>query len=348
MRIVLALLGACFGLLALFNALDGRPVIALAEFGMACCGVLLLIKFRSDQEAERWALPLTMLLGAVILLVFWRKPVEENVFFWIMLMPVVSYLLLGRYRGLRYTAVFMTLALAISVYKFSQTDIGYSLTAVFNVVLCSLCIFTMTHAHEKAREQVHRQLTEAAVVDPLTGLINRAGLSARFFDHRASLRRHRRPGSLILLDLDHFKAINDSYGHAVGDRVLIWMADLFDECLREMDAASRIGGEEFALLLPDADERVALLIAERLRGRIAAGGCEIGGQRIKVTATMGVTPIEQDDSDISAPLMRADALLYRGKRDGRDRVVSNLGSPDSVFDNAPDVAGLWSERMHSP
>lgn len=172
---------------------------------------------------------------------------------------------------------------------------------------------------------LRRQLEEAARVqahtDDLTGLPNRR----RFFElaEREIVRaqRYDEPLAVVMLDLDHFKEVNDSHGHAAGDQVLRAVADACRDVLRTSDVVGRLGGEEFAILLPATSLDGARQFAERLRSAIAA--CRIGlpGAEISLTATLGVAArVPGEDLTLDELLARADAALYRGKAAGRNRV----------------------------
>ena len=162
------------------------------------------------------------------------------------------------------------------------------------------------------------ELARAATTDPLTGLANR-----RAFFERAPLvidlcARLGRPAAVALFDLDHFKEVNDRYGHAAGDAVLAEFAARLQRSVRRSDLPARLGGEEFAVLLPCADGLVAAYVAERVRAAVAARPFTAGGTPFAVTVTAGVAPVTP--AGLEAALRAADAALYRGKRAGRNRV----------------------------
>jgi diguanylate cyclase (GGDEF)-like protein len=174
-------------------------------------------------------------------------------------------------------------------------------------------------ARNRDLEAAYRHIEELARTDPLTGLLNRRGLAelARREVHRAN--RTGQPVAVLMLDLDHFKAINDELGHDVGDAVLRAVGALLQTTLRPYDVSSRLGGEEFAVLLPGCSLHSAVAIAERLRARLVQSS--IAGLPRAVTASFGVTTLRIDE-DLDAALRRADVALYRSKHQGRDRVTS--------------------------
>ncbi|QNK02139.1 sensor domain-containing diguanylate cyclase [Dyella telluris] len=186
--------------------------------------------------------------------------------------------------------------------------------------LGSMLLVTLTDISEQAQQM--RQLQTAADLDPLTELPNR-----RYFDNaaeRLTTMAREQPSSLavIELDLDHFKRVNDSYGHAAGDRVLGVVAKLIRGAAREADVAARIGGEEFAMLLPDTSLEQAETVANRLRRSVEGTPILLeDGTTIVQTISMGVSVYLSREPGIDAALARADAALYEAKASGRNRVV---------------------------
>jgi diguanylate cyclase len=129
--------------------------------------------------------------------------------------------------------------------------------------------------------------------------------------------------SLVLVDVDHFKRINDTYGHAVGDRVLVAVGEALTKAARTCDLPARYGGEEFVVLCPDTDAPGAMILADRIRKALGAIEVQdVDGRPLKgVTATLGVAGLAAADKDASTILARADAALYHGKASGRDQAV---------------------------
>jgi diguanylate cyclase (GGDEF)-like protein len=167
-------------------------------------------------------------------------------------------------------------------------------------------------------------LTTLANIDGLTGLFNR-----RHFDLLARIewdrsRRYSRPLSIMIADIDHFKAVNDRFGHDAGDNVLKSVADVCRSTKRESDILARIGGEEFALLLPETNEAAALIAAERLLGYIRKCCPIIGAETLAVTVSIGIASASPSTSNVATLLKRADEALYEAKHLGRNRVESSI------------------------
>ncbi|MCK2184265.1 GGDEF domain-containing protein [Halomonas getboli] len=163
--------------------------------------------------------------------------------------------------------------------------------------------------------------TEALVsTDMLTGVLNRRGFRANGRAVLARAERHHRPVVVAMLDLDHFKALNDTYGHAAGDITLQTFAHICRDCLRPYDLIGRIGGEEFAVMLSDGDPDEAQGIFERLRETVADTELVLGEECLHVTVSLGLALVPPG-GDLDEALNRADLALYRAKQAGRNRVV---------------------------
>ncbi len=165
----------------------------------------------------------------------------------------------------------------------------------------------------------HQTLLEQSTKDALTGLGNRGAVLGELQNRFELSRRHVRPMSVVMVDLDHFKQLNDTHGHGSGDLVLRIFADLVRLNLRSTDLAGRIGGEEFLLVLPETDTQGAMLLAERLRLAVQNTTIQLPDLCLQVTASMGVAERSSKDRDGGDLLGRADAALYRAKHLGRNR-----------------------------
>jgi diguanylate cyclase (GGDEF)-like protein len=170
-------------------------------------------------------------------------------------------------------------------------------------------------------EEAQMQMQEIATTDPLTGLANRRGLQERTRAVIGAGRRRKRPMSVLIADIDHFKAINDRYGHECGDMVLKQFADVLGATVkRQQDVVARWGGEEFVVLLHDAPLNDALALANIICRRIEATPFDIKTEHIRVTVSIGVAALFEEAADLDQALAIADASLYEAKHTGRNRV----------------------------
>ncbi|MEF2072412.1 PleD family two-component system response regulator [Consotaella aegiceratis] len=175
--------------------------------------------------------------------------------------------------------------------------------------------------YEDGLRQSLTETIEMAVRDPLTGLYNRRFMESHLEKAIARARLDGKPLAVLIADIDHFKKINDGWGHDAGDLVLRQFAALITQTLRGSDLACRYGGEEFVILMPEADGRAAQLIGERLRASVAETAVDLKGELISITVSAGCAVFNPASDDASSLLKRADQALYAAKRGGRNRVV---------------------------
>jgi diguanylate cyclase (GGDEF)-like protein len=174
------------------------------------------------------------------------------------------------------------------------------------------------------RDRHETELRRHAETDPLTGVLNRRGFLDSAERDIARARSEQRPIGLLLFDLDHFKTVNDRFGHLAGDRALVRFAALAVRAIRANDLIGRIGGEEFAALLNGVDMSTATVIAERIRADFATLGIEHDGMAIPATVSAGVAVASGAGADLGGLLAEADRALYGAKGAGRDRVHGAL------------------------
>jgi diguanylate cyclase (GGDEF)-like protein/PAS domain S-box-containing protein len=198
------------------------------------------------------------------------------------------------------------------------------------------------------RKRVERALLELSVRDELTGLYNRRELNRLLLDEVNRYRRYRRPAALVLVDIDHFKLINDTYGHQAGDMVLRRVAELMQSQLRASDRVARFGGEEFAIVLPETTSSEAHDVAEDLRRSLAALRCKyvLGDGTavdLAVTVSLGVAGLLDDMSGVDDWVESADAALYFSKRTGRNKTTCSL-PPAQVGEQS--VSSQWATLVY--
>lgn len=171
---------------------------------------------------------------------------------------------------------------------------------------------------------MQRELERYAHTDALTGLNNRRIFMQRLDEEAERVRRHGSPLSVLLFDLDHFKRVNDTYGHDAGDKMLICVSQTTNNIKRASDVSARLGGEEFGLLLPETDQQGAAQLAQRLRKAIEASSITLGtGETVSITTSIGVATISRKQDELENVLKHADNALYRAKDSGRNQVCSS-------------------------
>ena len=190
--------------------------------------------------------------------------------------------------------------------NFLTIPAGYTGTAVFVLFMVA--------------SDLSEDMKELAANDQLTGLLNRRGFNALAANAYANSRRTGEPVSVVMSDIDRFKIINDEFGHAAGDRALSHFADTLKQGRRAVDVIARVGGEEFALVLPGTGLSEAMAIAEELCRRVESTPLLVDDKHLPMTASFGVATISGNDTCLTDVIVRADRALYRSKREGRNRV----------------------------
>ena len=206
---------------------------------------------------------------------------------------------------------------------FAEFDLGVLITVVVGVN-AALAVFAVPTVLLVRRFMMHAQLLALARVDTKTGLLNASTWEREAETEIARAIRTKSPLALALVDIDHFKLVNDTHGHLAGDKALRAVTDALRNQLRAYDLAGRFGGEEFAILLPQAREMDALNVAERLRAHVAAMSIPVddkdeSGQVIRLTISVGVAALNGESRELTDMLAAADAALYHAKETGRNK-----------------------------
>ncbi len=182
--------------------------------------------------------------------------------------------------------------------------------------LITIHFIRLGHQLDRAEEEMRR----LASIDSLTQAYTRGHFLELAEKEVLRARRYGHPLALLLLDIDHFKSVNDSNGHSAGDRVLRAAVDLFQRQIRRSDLLGRYGGEEFLILLPETDVAGAGVVAERIRAALRKAPVNVGTLAVEMTVSIGLTGLRPEMQDVDALLAHTDAALYRAKDAGRDRV----------------------------
>ena len=303
-------------------ATDGRLVAWIAVIGYP----FYFLLFHVREDVRFWTVGMVMFMQFCMFLFLPGRVVAYlPVAVWGVVGSLLSFVLLGRPAGVLLGLVFLLTLPAL---------VGYMTAARLQRVQRQEFALRQRLSETNAalqteiaqRIELQAELERQATTDPLTGLVNRREFSRRFALDLARTQRDASPLSLVLIDLDHFKRINDQYGHAAGDAVLRTLAQLSHGCFRSIDTVGRLGGEEFAVLLPGADLQCAAQAARRLAQRLADTPVEHEGQRIVAGMTAGVAQRLPGEDSLESLLQRADLALYAGKQAGRARTM--LALPD--------------------
>ncbi|MBU2065069.1 MAG: GGDEF domain-containing protein [Gammaproteobacteria bacterium] len=311
--------GIFFGILNLFH---GIWVLSALEGIYACFSVALLRIVDRTPRLRFWTLVYLLPFFCVMMIALLLAKTSYTIFAWIQTIPIICYLLLGLRTGSRVAIVFITLGLLAFNYRFTGENHLLNISIMSNVVLASLAMVLFSHIYERSRMDNERRLMELASTDSLTGLANRMKLAEVFKREHAHAQRNTAPLALIFIDIDHFKLINDQYGHEAGDQALQHLAQVLGERLRSTDLFCRLGGEEFAVLLPNTAPVQAIEVAENLRRRLQDTPLRLGEKRVAMSLSAGVANLGYDGISLDDLLRTADRRTYAAKRNGRNQVVS--------------------------
>jgi len=294
--------------------------------------VLLWLLLRGSPKRFKqvgWTYEVLSLIESASALVY--VPVDELRVLWFYTNIPCVFILLGQRSGWVVTGLTLVGFLMIN----PQLEQPYSPSAVATAVLAMLYLGVAFHAYVdrsmsyfKRMRDYNNQLQDMASHDPLTRVLN-AGAYYRACDQQIhASQRSNQSFAVLFIDLDHFKSINDTYGHAVGDDVLRAVAQTLQSAVRRSDIVGRIGGEEFSVFLPNTQVQGAQQLAETLRLAIESIHMEVEGVRLKVTASIGVAAKRYEQETMQAIQQHADQAMYEAKRGGRNR-VSTFGADAS-------------------
>jgi diguanylate cyclase (GGDEF)-like protein len=262
-----------------------------------------------------------ILLASIGLFLYKRRFFDPNVLQWL-----IASLVLTMGSELAFTFY-------VSVYDLSNL-IGHFLKLIaFYLIYIAIVemglekpqrlLFNNLKRNEKELQKALKQVQRLAITDPLTGLFNQRHFTTAAEAEVQRACRYERSLSAIMLDIDHFKRVNDTYGHTIGDHLLQEVAESCRRELRKVDLVGRYGGDEFAILLPESDLAVARQVAERLRKTIARRKLHTAKGPATVTVSLGVAAVDCEDTALETLLSRADKALYVAKRKGRNQVRTN-------------------------
>ncbi|AOY90291.1 GGDEF domain-containing protein [Marinobacter salinus] len=310
------------GLLFFFlNLKNQNYPLAYAELGMAVYSAFIFRAISDTAHLERWILAFTLPFFTTMMFALISPRATSTVYAWVLLIPILSHLLMGRRLGLLISAFYMITAAVIFFFMHRNMPEMMQPLPIANMGIMSLTILAFSHIYEITREQSESRLLKMAQTDALTGLANRARLSDVFSSERKRSLRQGTPLSVLLLDLDHFKQVNDQHGHEAGDQALKHVSSILRDALRATDLATRLGGEEFALLLSDTSAEQALTVADKIRSNIETSPFHHQGQPINLTVSGGIAQFGPDGGDLRTLISRADQSLYHAKDTGRNTIV---------------------------
>lgn len=307
---------------SVLNFRAGNVGYSLMELSLAALALALLFIHQKTPHLTMWSSIFLFCSFNTVVAGMYLIPVASSLFIWICLVPVLSYLLLGLRLGMLFSLLYSLLGIGVLTMRWYLKHPGAYGGAVINISSCLLCIWALSHVFETKRAAMVANLQRIASLDPLTGLHNRLHLESVFTQLTRKQRDALPSITMMLIDLDHFKAVNDMYGHDGGDAVLIHVSALMREICRGSDWAFRFGGEEFCLLVPAVTQEQALQIADRLRSNIEAAVIAAGPWQLRVNASLGVARWPEDGATLTELYKVVDQRLYNAKATGRNKVIA--------------------------
>lgn len=322
MSLIFAATGLTIGGFSLLQFSAGNTLFACIE--LLVCAVLLAAArgvYRA-QHLELWIYLYLVPTCAFLVYITLMPDASASAFVWTYLIPLLSYLLLGKRRGLQLALPYLCGALLLYYWRYPLPEDARGLIDAGNAILCGALIMVFVHLYETRRAVTFSHLQHQAQTDPLTGVASRGHFKQELLRGLQEAKRSDSPLVLVLMDIDHFKNVNDRWGHEAGDRALCHICDLLLERLRVTDSLGRLGGEEFGLLLRSTDLGSAKPLVESLRDLISSHPLLYGEQPIALSATFGLAQWPQDGFTPDELYRCADGRLYAGKQQGRNCLVS--------------------------
>jgi len=323
-RLLFVITGSALVVFACLQAMNGFWWVAFGELTASSLLFFGVFRLRSSPHLQQWIYGYLVVLFAFFLVIMLLPDASVSAFVWVLMMPVLAYLLLGKREGLILSAPFMLLGGVIYFIHLGQVNSAYVVIDLLNMTLCAVLMLTFIHMYEIRREEAEERLVELAQSDFLTGLANRSSFQSTLTRTIAECDRSGSGFALVIMDIDHFKLVNDTLGHDAGDHVLRDVAVSLTERLRTTDFVARLGGEEFGLILRDVKPAHAYELMDELRQRIADRELAYGDAQIRITASFGVAQWPEHGRQAETLFCVADRCLYNSKSAGRNRVAAPL------------------------
>lgn len=329
MRLLFAVTGAALTVFACLQILNGFWWVGAGELAASAALFFGRGRLRTTPHLQRWIYAYLITLFSFFLVIMVLPKASVAAFVWVLMIPVLAYLLLGKRGGMLLSVPFMLVGSALYYRHLGDVGSPQVMIDLLNMVLCAALILAFIHVYEIRREEAEQRLVGMAETDALTGLPNRSKFQCTLNRTIAESARSGTEFALVIMDIDHFKVVNDTLGHDAGDLVLRDIGQRLTERLRTTDFVGRLGGEEFGLILRDLKPAAAFELMDELRQRIADRDLTYGEARVRVTASFGIAQWPADGRDAQSLFCMADRGLYSGKRAGRNCVAGPGGRASS-------------------
>lgn len=320
--LTLALITLVFGLLNLvyFHFL----LLAAAELVTFAIVFAALIDLKEFRRVARTAWITVAAFGALSIFFYCYITAKYSGSVWLLLFPMIAFFLLGTRKGTPVYIGFVGIILSLILLNNDRWAALESPATVSNIVGSLVAFGMIIYYQERTREKAYDKIVELANTDGLTGLVNRRHFIETFANAKNELSQQNTLVSLLLVDIDHFKEINDSYGHLIGDYVIQQVSCRIASMVRAGDALGRLGGEEFGVLLIGCDRTHAVRCAEQIREAVSERPIVHGEHHIPATVSVGVASGRMRADAFHNLFAQADERLYTAKTQGRDRVAAYI------------------------
>lgn len=320
-RLLLLLMVVAGLFFAFYNSVQHLYFLVMLQLPFVVLSFILWLITQNQKDTPRLRFLYLLLLTAILAVILWDEQSSATMFLWCYVLSSFAYILLGASNGFFYTAVFYLYAVLVYYWHVLVGDFAYQVGDNVNVVISALLLWGATHLFEQARTQNQERLADLALKDALTGCYNRLSLADSFQDFCAlSLKKHT-TFSLIILDVDYFKRLNDQFGHEFGDKVLKRIADCLQQPLAKVDKLFRLGGEEFLILFAKTNRQDAFIKTQNILKQITQLSFE-NLDAIKISMSAGVAEFPQDGTKFEELYSLADHKMYQAKAQGRNQVVA--------------------------
>jgi diguanylate cyclase (GGDEF)-like protein len=306
------------------NIIDGKYILV----GIHCVGLVIALFFRLKlrylEQLKTLGLTFISFVSLLILLVQTTPQSHPTIFVWLTVIPMAAMYMLEWRKGIIFSLTLITVV--VLVFNPSQFSGSSALTIgpFFNVIMAMICSMVIGFLSDSSRQFVEERLLVESRLDLMTKTFNRNYFIDRFNFEAESHHRTHLKYCLIVIDIDHFKNINDSYGHTIGDVVLQTAASLMKQCIRTTDIIGRIGGEEFAIMLTNCDLDNAISVAEKIRSTIATANMKAENHQLQITISLGIASSNDEKLYYDQLFHIADSNLYQAKNRGRNQAISSI------------------------
>ena len=321
LRVILFTAAPSCLLFTYLNYTNGNTGLAVLDAMLLTASIYLIIKSKTSAHIHLISLCFSIAVFSVVMYAITLRDSPAALLVWVYTIPILAYSTLGKFYGFFTSGIFIS----ISVFQVVSNANNYKIEPDFydltHLTISAILSWALVHVYETARANAHAMLLQFSSTDSLTGVNNRVSLEDSFLRISSRSQENGTESGLILIDLDHFKKINDTMGHPCGDEVLRQVAATLTKNTRPDDKVFRIGGEEFCILTTCNNFEHLENVAESIRQRIEAVEVAYDNKKIKVTCSIGAIRLTADENDLTTLLRDADKALYRAKENGRNQVI---------------------------